>query len=52
MLPSSPKALFKQGLTKATLVEPVTPKTQNTTPASEGESFHDGRGFVVHAQNR
>lgn len=49
--PSRPIVFFSVGRTSATEVEPVMPKTTNATAASVGDSFHDGRCCVVHAQN-
>ena len=52
MDPSRPVVSRSSGRTTATLLDPVTPKTQKATAASVLSSFHDGRGCVVHRQKR
>ena len=49
--PSRPIVDLSAGRTRCTEDEPVMPKTTNATAASVGDSFHDGLGCVVHAQN-
>lgn len=48
---NSPIVFFKNGLTTATLVDPVTPKTQNNTAASTLDSLQWGLVWLVHVQN-